>query len=751
MFTPQVPKVPTLDGLRRAGPAAQNDLVLSSATLRSLGPAGLADLLRLRPEVLDPSPPGSLQELSARLRHPTLVHHALQRLDLPTLQVAEALAALGDRADRKRLLGLLGVDQDDDRRAAVERALGTLRAHALLQSDTGCRLLPEARDLWLAPLALGPDLETLAVVRPADHLRAVLHALGEPLPTRKAELISRVVTVLGDPDRVRRLLHDAPPGLAEQLIEVAHGRRVLDDVGWHTIRRTRVDARQQTPLEWALGRFLLVRADWGTELSMPAEVALALRGPKWVAPFDPDPPPVEWTARSQSSVARAAAAAASAVLSTITAVLTAAGARPIPRLKSGAVGVRELRRLCGSVGCAVAETRLVLALADAMELLSVDDAGFVPTRRFDTWRLLSAAERYADVVTAWLALPASPFAEPDAAWAPEGKPSRRIVRRTVLAVLAGCPDGAPASVDALIARTRWLAPLLMVGIVSAAAAPSGGFGADVNAVGSVLGEAAWLGVTGAEALSPAGAAALAGNDVAAAVGAALGTAQTRARLQADLTAVVLGEPGPQLAATLDRMADRENRSAATVWRFSPASVRRAMDAGADDAGLLAQLTEVAEGGVPQPLEYLVHDVARRHGVLRGGTVACYLRSDDEALLAELVADRKLRSLGLRRVAPTVVVGRRPLAETLDALRTAGHSPVEEAPDGATVVTRDRDHRVEAPPRRRPHPVAAVTMAEVAETLLAGRNDAAGQLVDVGTTVIDIVLHSRSGAALEPLW
>jgi len=52
-------------------------------------------------------------------------------------------------------------------------------------------------------------------------------------------------------------------------------------------------------------------------------------------------------------------------------------------------------------------------------------------------------------------------------------------------------------------------------------------------------------------------------------------------LQADLTAVVTGTPSAGLLELLDSAAGPESRSGAWTWRFSPASIRRALAAGAD--------------------------------------------------------------------------------------------------------------------------------------------------------------------------
>ncbi|NEC50156.1 helicase-associated domain-containing protein, partial [Actinospica acidiphila] len=86
-------------------------------------------------------------------------------------------------------------------------------------------------------------------------------------------------------------------------------------------------------------------------------------------------------------------------------------------------------------------------------------------------------------------------------------------------------------------------------------------------------------------------------------------------LQADLTAVAPGPLERPLADMLGVLADVESKGGATVYRFTPASVRRALDAGRSAADLHAFLAAHSRTPVPQPLAYLVDDVARRHGHL----------------------------------------------------------------------------------------------------------------------------------------
>ena len=169
-------------------------------------------------------------------------------------------------------------------------------------------------------------------------------------------------------------------------------------------------------------------------------------------------------------------------------------------------------------------------------------------------------------------------------------------------------------------------------------------------------------------------------------------------LQADLTAVAPGPLDPELERELDLVGDVESAGGATVFRFTEASVRRALDAGRTAAELHQLFAKRSATPVPQGLTYLVDDVARRHGRLRGGAAMSFLRSDDAVLVAEVLASTVADTLELRRVAPTVAVSPLPLAELMDGLRTAGFSPAAEDTGGAVVDLSDRGRRTS--PRRR---------------------------------------------------
>src|SRR5690606_38846651 len=159
-------------------------------------------------------------------------------------------------------------------------------------------------------------------------------------------------------------------------------------------------------------------------------------------------------------------------------------------------------------------------------------------------------------------------------------------------------------------------------------------------------------------------------------------------------------PGPlvtDLARELALAADVESTGGATVYRFTAESIRRALDAGRTAADVTEPLTRHSATPLPQPLVYLIEDVARRHGHLRVGALSSYVRTDSPATLDEILADRRSEALRLHRLAPTVLASALQRADLLDGLRAMGLAPVAEAPGGGVIVTRPDARRADPPP------------------------------------------------------
>jgi hypothetical protein len=189
-------------------------------------------------------------------------------------------------------------------------------------------------------------------------------------------------------------------------------------------------------------------------------------------------------------------------------------------------------------------------------------------------------------------------------------------------------------------------------------------------------------------------------------------------LQSDLTAVVSGQPSAAVSRLLTGSAVAENRGAAGTWRFTPATVRAALDSGWTAHDLLTELAAISARPVPQPLEYLITDASRRHGQIRVRGMRCCV-SADEALITEILHTRSLGKLHLSRFAPTVLASPSGLDEVLTRLREVGLSPVAEDAHGTVIVEARQDHEASAPDRPISTKVrSALSAAEMARLLAA---------------------------------
>jgi hypothetical protein len=164
------------------------------------------------------------------------------------------------------------------------------------------------------------------------------------------------------------------------------------------------------------------------------------------------------------------------------------------------------------------------------------------------------------------------------------------------------------------------------------------------------------------------------------VAAVLPDGPERFLLAGDLTVVAPGGLAPGVETRLAGVADREAAGSGT-WRIHDASLRRAFDEGHSADEVLEFLRRHSSTPLPQALEYLVADVARRHGRLRVGGATTYLRGDP-AMVAGAVRSAAGRRLGLRELAPGVAVTGRSQRELLAALRKAGEAPLAEEADGS---------------------------------------------------------------------
>ncbi|MFI5934920.1 helicase-associated domain-containing protein [Actinoplanes sp. NPDC051494] len=690
--------------------------------LRALSDEALGALIQVRPDLVVPVP-ADVSALAVRAQSRGSVSRCLDALDEFTLAVLDA--ARLSRAEQTALTSVAEILQltpgvaDDDVRAAVSR----LRDRFLLFGPEDAMHVVSAVDEVTSPYPAG-------LGRPADYLDPQAAAL------------------CADGAKLRRTLLAAPPASRAVLDRLAAGPPV---------GALAAGGRIAEPVRWLLDNHVLVqvtevgrapRGD-GELVELPREIGMLLRrdsGP--LGELRPVPPAPAGTVRDPKSVDSAGAGQVMDAVRNTEALLDALAAEPAVVLKTGGLGVRDLKRLSRAAGLDEPTTGLLLEVAHAAGLLGETDVTgtgrgvttsratgtqeeiFLPTGGYDLWRALSIAQRWEALANSWLAMTRQTSLigqrddrdRPINVLAPDAERSGAPqARREALAALIGLPPGTAPRPDDVLGLLSWQAPRRARGRESAHR--------------DALTSAAFLGVTGLGAITSYGRLLQSGGDPdshdplgtgpdGGRVPGASETVRTLDALipapvdhvlvQADLSVVVPGPPEPELAAELEIVAELESGGGASVHRVTAASVRRALDVGYAAGDLHALFQRRSRTPIPQTLTYLIDDAARKHGGLRTGSAGSYLRSDDEALVAQVLADKRLGPLLLRRLAPTVLVTPLQLARLLGALRDAGYAPVAEDAAGAAVLSRPKVRR--APSRT---PVSARLGDQAGPPTLAG--------------------------------
>jgi hypothetical protein len=669
--------------------------------LRSLTDDALGALIQLRPDLVVPVP-ADVSALAVRAQSRGSVARCLDGLDEFTLAVLDA--ARLSRAEQTALASVTAIVElaaPPADPAHVRAAIDRLRALFLLTGPEDGLQVVAAVDEVTSPYPAG-------LGRPADYL--------DP----------RAAALCADPALLRRTVLAAPPGARAVLDRLAAGPPVGALSSGGTVAE---------PVRWLIDNHVLVpvseagrapRAD-GELVELPREIGMLLRrdsGP--LGTLRPAPPTPQGPPRDPKAVDSAGAGQAMEAVRHVEALLEALSAEPAAVLKTGGLGVRDLKRLARTANLDEPAAALLVEVAYAAGLLGEADAAgtgrgvatsrasgqldeiFLPTSSYDRWRTLSLAQRWEALAGAWLAMTRQPGLigqrddrdRPINTLAPDAERSGAPqVRREILAALADLPSGSAPKADELLELLAWQAPRRARGreaahrdaLAGAATLGVTGLGA-LTSYGRLLRAEAPPGDRDPLGAGPDGERVPGVPDAVRALDALLPAPVDHVLVQADLSVVVPGPPEPELAAELDLIAEPESAGGASVHRVTPASVRRALDAGYSAADLHALLRQRSRTPLPQALTYLIDDSARTHGGLRAGSAGSYLRSDDEALIAEVLADRRLVPLSLRRLAPTVLCCPLQLSRLLGALRDAGFAPVAEDAAGAAVLARPKLRR-----------------------------------------------------------
>ena len=583
--------------------------------LRSRSDDDLATIFKLRPDLVTPVP-NDFSALAARASSTPSLVRALDSLNLWHYQIVEAACALPEPFKKSELVAVTSEE--------TAFALDHLWQMGLLYKEGNNYRTPTNLKLLIGeePAGLGP-----ISVKKFDF------ATLKQIPKASQEVLAK-------------LTWGPPRG------QIANIKKPGNAIGW------------------LLENNVLVAIDSHT-VALPREIAIKLRGGKIHREMLSTAANLKGKKVDQKQVDLAAVANISTILRWCEELLHNLSDEPPTALRTGGLGVRDLKRIAEHLGVDETCAGFVAELCYLGGLVVVDsDDQILPTSAFDIWLSKSAEERWFSLVVLWLDTSrASGLIGKggDKNIAPLGPELDRagvsLIRRTTLKVLVDNPQISP-EITSMQEIIKWCNPQR----------------ANNEFVEWNLREAEWLGITGQGVISTFGLNLLTEREDLG-IQSALPKPVDHILIQADNSAVAPGPLTPELASEMGTIADIESRGGATVYRFSEGSIRRGLDHGKTGDQIKTFLSKISKTPMPQPLEYLIADVAKRHGRLRVGSAHSYIRCEDEGLVQQILHDKKCEHLRLRKIAPQVLVTEFELTEVIGELREYGYLPAAENAGG----------------------------------------------------------------------
>ncbi|MBV7295538.1 helicase-associated domain-containing protein [Corynebacterium sp. TAE3-ERU12] len=649
----------------------------------------LTALLTYRPDAIAP-PPRDAAALAARLTLHDSARRVLPQLDAPALAVLEACVDTG--GDMHAVAASAVIDDVLDRLAEADvpvkhrptparlrTALDELRNRALIYGD--------------GPTKTGSFSGRARKTDPNPHADLLMVAPGawEALPAGW--------TVLPAADQPTTAeLKEALGAIDERQHRVL--QTLADAGGLGTTRDAAPDADPQRPVPRLIEAELLQRIDPKT-VRLPDRVRALMHGarlPEGPVALKPDSTDAPDIAGADDR----GATTALELLYAMARLLEFLGTTPVPLRRDGLLSVRGQRRLADEMG---ADYERLLRFAQCAHLIAcgepdpapADDSGgdyLAPTDTADEFLAATGPGRWAILIEAVLT------ADPPAPLLPDQPPQPSPALRTALADVALGSGGLPDATAGLLHYRPLIAMRTPAAVLDTALT-------DLEALGLIVCQDPGFAVTAAwracaHGVDPDGLTGL------------LPPPARQFIAQADLTILVPGPPEPELARTLAMFSVVESPGVASVHRVTEESLQRALDAGLSASELHEFLRTRSMGEVPQGLSQLIDDVSRRHGRVRGGPAASYLRCSDPVELAAIETSPAAEILGLRRIADTVLISQAPLSRVIDILREYGHTAVAEDAAGAAISFAPRPCRVHpTAPRPPAHPAADAGLVSVA--------------------------------------
>lgn len=499
-----------------------------------------------------------------------------------------------------------------------------------------------------------------------------------------AALIYKDRTKYRLPGNLRHLIGDEPAGLGPQSIKKidfkslkdipADSAAVLERLTWGPPRGQVGNIKAPgKAIGWLLENNYLAVMDSKTVV-LSREVGMHLRNGKVFKEYSPTAKKFTGTNRKQRDVDRAAIANISNFLRWCEELAHNWSDEPPIALRSGGLGIRDLKRSADHLGVSENCVAFVAEVLYLGGLIVIDtDDQILPTNSFDIWMSRSLEERWGSLVNLWLetsrvsGLVGKAGEKNIAPLGPElDRAGIASMRKVTLNILSQNLESDP-DLKTLQEIIAWQMPQRF----------------NAEYIEWTLREAEWLGLTGQGALSEFGITFL-GESEDLGVESALPKPVDHILIQADNSAIAPGPLTVELANMIGTIADIESRGGASVYRFSESSIRRGLDHGQTGEQIKDFLKKTSKTPVPQPLEYLINDVAKRHGRLRVGSAQSYVRCEDEGLVTQILHDKKLESLRFRKLAPQVLVCDVEPGDVIATLREANYLPAAENAGGILI-------------------------------------------------------------------
>ena len=306
--------------------------------LRALDDAALISMFSHRPDLVTPVPP-DIASLAVRASSAPSLARAVDGLNKWQLQVLEVCAILEEPFTEKEVAAIT-------EKSALFIIPGLIERGLLYQDSDGLRT-----------------------------------------PTNLKEVLGNEIAGLGPTSMVTlklKKLDDAP----------AAAKKVLEAMVWGPPRGTISDIKKPSVgVAWLLENGFLVPFNQQTVV-LPKEVAIYLRGNQVHRELETTQPIITGEKRDSRNVQLAAIANITTFLRWTEEVLNYWAQEPATALRSGGLGVRELKEISAHLGVEEVCAAFIAEVAYVAGLLTIDaDDRILPTTQFDIWLMQSASAR----------------------------------------------------------------------------------------------------------------------------------------------------------------------------------------------------------------------------------------------------------------------------------------------------------------------------------------------------------------------